>query len=229
MGLPKTRGCPYHCNKGNNSRCTFKEIIHLIKAVNYINTVALLYDLGTNQQASKKSVVPGLTDAGGLRPLLNMPQQQQDLTNPQGPPQAQAPNLDANQAVNPMQMPFGDQLQAPPQTSPQAAVVPQPFAPVNLTDSNSLGQNPQQALDQVQGGVPQAPEQAFAPQAAAPSDMQAPGSENVAAAFPMSKSNFYLFDTRNNRLFLLEGWPGKLKMNFPKPQISMCFFIASTL
>ena len=176
-----------------------------------MNTVAPLYDLGTNQQASKKSVVPGLTDAGGLRPLLNTPQQQQDPTNPQGPPQAQAPNLDVNQAVNPMQMPFGDQLQAPPQTSPQAAVVPQQFAPVNLTDSNSLGQNPQQALDQVQGGVPQAPEQAFAPQAAAPSDMQAPGSENVAAAFPMSKSNCYLFDTRNKRLFLLEGWPWGIK------------------
>ena len=144
-----------------------------------------------------------------------MPQQQLDPKNLQGPPQAQAPNLDANQAVNPMQMPFGDQLQSPPQTSPQAAVVPQPFASVNLTDSNSFGQNAQQALDQVQGGAPQAPEQAFAPQAAAPSDIQAPGSENVAAAFPMSKSNFYLFDTRNKRLFLLEGWPGGTKNEFP--------------
>lgn len=135
-------------------------------------------------------MIPGLTDAGGLRPLsVNLPQQpqQQDSANPQGYPQAQAPALD----VNPAQMPFGDQSQATP--------VAQAFAPVP-TESQSLSQppadsslqSPQQALDQVQGDVPQAPEQAFAPQVAAPSDMQTPGPENVAGAFPMSK-NFKLF------------------------------------
>ena len=88
-------------------------------------------------------------------------------------------------------MPFGDQSQATP--------VAQAFAPVP-TESQSLSQapadaslqSPQQALDQVQGDVPQAPEQAFAPQVAAPSNLQTPGPENVAGAFPMSK-NFKLF------------------------------------
>lgn len=148
---------------------------------------------GSNQQSSKKSVVPGLTNAGGLRPLtVNMPQQQQqqDATNPQGFPQPQVPALDASPAVNPAQMSFGDQVQA----AHQAPAAPQLFAPVNLTEPQAFSQgpaqfpsqNPQQTLDQVQGGVPQAPEQSFAPQAAAPSDIQAPGPENVAAAFPMN-------------------------------------------
>ena len=83
-------------------------------------------------------------------------------------------------------MPFGDQPDAASQTLPAA----QPFAPVP-TESQALdqgpAQNPQQALDQVQGGVPQAPEQVFYPQTAAPSDMQAPESQNMTAAYPMSK------------------------------------------
>ena len=160
-----------------------------------VNIVVMLVNIGSNQQASKKSVVPGLTNAGGLRPLtVNMPQQQQqqDATNPQGFPQLQAPALDASPAVNPAQISFGDQVQA----AHQAPAAPQLFAPVNLTEPQAFSQGPaqfpsqnsQQTLDQVQGGVPQAPEQSFAPQAAAPSDMQAPGPENVAAAFPMSKN-----------------------------------------
>jgi len=87
-------------------------------------------------------------------------------------------------------MPFGDQADAAAQAPPSA----QPFAPVP-TESQAFAQapaqtplqNPQQALDQVQGGFPQAPEQAFAPQAAAPSDMQAPRPENMNAAYSMSK------------------------------------------
>ncbi|XP_022799604.1 uncharacterized protein LOC111337536 isoform X3 [Stylophora pistillata] len=143
---------------------------------------------GSNLDAGKKSVITGLTDAGGLRPLsVNLPQapqQQQDATNTQGypQPQAQAPAMD----VNPAQMTFGDQ--------PQAPLAAQPFAPVP-TESQTLAnqapaevqlQNPQQALDQAQGGVPQAPEQAFAPQVADPSNMQMQSPENVAAAFPMN-------------------------------------------
>jgi len=138
-------------------------------------------------------VIP-LNAAGGLRPLTvnlpqqQQPQQQQDSTNPQGYPPPQAPALD----VNPAQMPFGDQAQAPPAA--------QPFAPAPTT-SQSLAQapaeaplqSPQQALDQAQGDVPQASEQAFAPQVAAPSNMQMPGPENVAAAFPMSKNFLYYY------------------------------------
>ena len=96
----------------------------------------------------------------------------------------QGPAMD----VNPAQMTFGDQ--------PQASPTAQPFAPV----PGPL-QNPQQVLDQAQGGVPQAPEQAFAPQApeqafapqvADPSNMQMQSPENVAAAFPISKSPYDL-------------------------------------
>jgi len=146
----------------------------------------MIANTGLNQEAAKKSVIP-LNAAGGLQPLTvnlpqqQQPQQQQDSTNPQGYPQPQAPALD----VNPAQMPFGDQAQAPPAA--------QPFAPAPTT-SQSLAQapaeaplqSPQQALDQAQGDVPQASEQAFAPQVAAPSNMQMPGPENVAAAFPMN-------------------------------------------
>lgn len=147
-------------------------------------------------------MIPGLTDTGGLRPLsVNLPQQpqqQQDSTNTQGYPQPQAPAFDAN----PAQMTFGDQPQAPQPTQPA-----QPFAPVPA-ESQPLAQapaavplqNPQQALDQIQGGVPQAPEQAFAPQVAAPSDMQMPGAENVAAAFPMSKTYSAIFMNNNTKL-----------------------------
>ncbi|XP_078359625.1 uncharacterized protein LOC144644082 isoform X4 [Oculina patagonica] len=137
------------------------------------------------QDAAKKSVIPGLTDAGGLRPLsVNLPQQpqqQQDSPNAQGYPQTQAPALD----VNPAQIPFGDQAQALPVAQPFAAV-PTPTQPLADAPADASLQSPQQALDQVQGGVPQAPEQAFAPQVATPSDMQMPGPENVANAFPMN-------------------------------------------
>ena len=174
----------YNMNKG--WKCKFN-----IVAINS------LVDEGANQAAKKseipqRSVVPSLNDAGGLRPLtVNLPQQlQQNTTNPQGFPQPQAPALDDNSALNPAQMPFGDQADAAAQAPPSA----QPFAPVP-TESQAFAQvpaqtplqNPQQALDQVQGGFPQAPEQAFAPQAAAPSDMQAPGPENMNAAYSMSK------------------------------------------
>lgn len=143
----------------------------------------LLIHVGNSQQASKKSVVPSFNEVGGLRPLtVNLPQQLQPATNLQDYPQPQAPTLDANPAINPAQMPFGDQPEAASQTPPVA----QPFAPVP-TESQSLAQgpaqNPEQALDQ----VPQAPEQAFYPQAAAPSDMQAPGPQNMTAAYPTSK------------------------------------------
>lgn len=145
---------------------------------------------GLNQDAAKKSVIP-LNDAGGLRPLtVNLPQQQQqqqDSTNPQGYPLPQAPALD----VNPAQMPFGDQAQAPPAAQPFAPV-PTPSQPLAQAPADAPLQNPQQALDQAQGGIPQAPEQAFAPQVAAPSDMQMPGPENVAAAFPMSKKYVFI-------------------------------------
>lgn len=143
---------------------------------------------GLNQDAAKKSVIPSLTDAGGLRPLsVNLPQAeqpQQDATNTQGYPQPQAPAMD----VNPAQMQFGDQPQAPPAAQPFAPV-PTESQPLAPTPAEVPFQSPQQALDQVQGGVPQAPEQAFAPQVAAPSDMQMPGPENVAGAFPMSKNH----------------------------------------
>ncbi|XP_027047022.1 uncharacterized protein LOC113674731 isoform X3 [Pocillopora damicornis] len=160
---------------------------------------------GLNQNAGRKSVIPGLTEAGGLRPLsINLPQgqQQQDATNNQGypQPQMQGPAMD----VNPAQMTFGDQ--------PQASPTAQPFAPVpskvqplaDQAPAESPLQNPQQVLDQAQGGVPQAPEQAFAPQApeqafapqapeqafapqvADPSNMQMQSPENVAAAFPIN-------------------------------------------
>lgn len=144
-------------------------------------------------------MIPGLTNAGGLRPLsVNLPQQQQqqqqDSADAQGYPQTQAPSLD----VNPAQMPFGDQAQAPPVAQPFASV-PTPTQPLDQAPADASLQSPQQALDQVQGdqvqgGVPQAAEQAFAPQVAAPSDMQMPGPENVANAFPMSK-NFFIFNS----------------------------------
>lgn len=123
---------------------------------------------------------------------INLPQgqQQQDATNNQGypQPQMQGPAMD----VNPAQMTFGDQ--------PQASPTAQPFAPVptkvqplaDQAPAESPLQNPQQVLDQAQGGVPQAPEQAFAPQVADPSNMQMQSPENVAAAFPISKSPFDL-------------------------------------
>lgn len=154
--------------------------------------LTLLVNIGANQQATKKSVVPpSFTDAGGLRPLtVNLPQQQQQDPATQGFPQPQAQALDANPALNPAQMTFGDQVRPAPQASsaaqPFAPVPSEPQAPAQAPAQVPL-QNPQKALDQVQGGVLQSPEQAFAPQAAAPSDMQAPGAENMAAAFPMSK------------------------------------------
>ena len=146
---------------------------------------------GLNQEAAKKSVIP-LNAAGGLRPLtVNLPQQQQpqpqqDSTSPQGYPQPQAPALD----VNPAQMPFRDQAQAPPAAQPFASV-PTPSQALAQAPAEAPLQNPQQALDQAQGGVPQASEQAFVPQVAAPSNMQMPGPDNVAAAFPMSEK--YVF------------------------------------
>lgn len=143
---------------------------------------------GLNQAAAKKSVIP-LNAAGGLRPLtVNLPQQQQDSTNPQGYPQPQAPALD----VNPAQMPFGDQAQAPPAVQPLA---PAPTSSQSFAQGPAEAplQSPQQALDQAQGGAPQASEQSFAPQVAAPSNVQMPGPENVAAAFPMSKNFEYYY------------------------------------
>lgn len=149
-----------------------------------------LINVGKNQQAAKKSVVPqssvvpSFNEAGGLRPLtVNLPQQQQ---NAQGYPQPQSQPLDANPALNPAQMPFGDQPEATAQSPPAA----QPFAPVPPeSEAVSQGpvQNPQQALDQAQGGVPQSFQQGFYPQAAKPSEMQIPGAQNMTAAFPMSK------------------------------------------
>ena len=139
---------------------------------------------------------------------INLPQgqQQQDATNNQGypQPQMQGPAMD----VNPAQMTFGDQPQASPTAQPFAPVPTKPLA--DQAPAESSLQNPQQVLDQAQGGVPQAPEQAFAPQApeqafapqapeqafapqvADPSNMQMQSPENVAAAFPISKSPFDL-------------------------------------
>lgn len=146
---------------------------------------------GKNQQAAKKSVVPqssvvpSFNEAGGLRPLtVNLPQQQQ---NAQGYPQPQSQPLDANPALNPAQMPFGDQPEATAQAPPAA----QPFAPVPAeSEAVSQGpvQNSQQALDQAQGGVPQSFQQGFYPQAAEQSEMQIPGAQNMTAAFPMNAS-----------------------------------------
>ena len=147
-------------------------------------------NVGKNQQAAKKSivpqssVVPSFNEAGGLRPLtVNLPQQQQ---NAQGYPQPQSQPLDANPALNPAQMPFGDQ----PEATAQAPTTAQSFAPFPA-ESESLSQgpaqNPQQALDQAQGGVPQSFQRGFYPQAAEPSEMQIPGAQNMTAAFPTSK------------------------------------------
>lgn len=149
--------------------------------------ILFFINVGKNQQAAKKSVVPSFNEAGGLRPLtVNLPQQQQNAQGyPQ--PQSQPPQpLDANPALNPAQMPFGDQPEATDQAPPAA----QPFAPVPAeSEAVSQGpvQNPQQALDQAQGGVPQSFQQGFYPQAAEPSEMQIPGAQNMTAAFPMSK------------------------------------------
>lgn len=141
---------------------------------------------GNDQQSTKKSVVPNLNEAGGLRPLtVNLPeQQQQDTQSPQGFVQSQGSTLDTNPALNAEQMPFGDQAAA----GPMAPTVAQPYAPIPTeSQTQAYAQGPEQTLDQVQGGVPQATGQPFYPQAAKP-NMQAPGFQNTTAAYPMNAS-----------------------------------------
>lgn len=140
--------------------------------------------LGKDQQSAKKSVVPEFSEAGGLRPLsVNLPEQQQpDSKNPQGYVQPQT------SALSPDQVPYADQAAA----GSMAPTNEQSFAPVPAASQSQVyaqapEQNPQQALDQVQGGGLQATEQPFYSQEAAPSNMQAPGFQNTTAAFPMSE------------------------------------------
>ena len=130
-------------------------------------------------------MLPGLSESGGLRPLMvNLPQQlqqQQYSSNTQAPPSLQVQAPLSNQTLGS----FGDQPQVMLPTVPAT----QPFAPVT-TESQSLApgpsqavlQTPEQALDQAQTGIPQA-----SARLAVPSDMQSPGVENTVAAFPMSK------------------------------------------
>ncbi|XP_074615208.1 uncharacterized protein LOC141874734 isoform X6 [Acropora palmata] len=152
---------------------------------------------GKDQQSAKKSVVPEFSEAGGLRPLsVNLPEQQQpDSKNPQGYVQPQTSALSSDQ------VPYADQAAA----GTMAPTKEQSFAPVPAASQSQVyaqapEQNPQQALDQVQGGGLQATEQPFYPQEAAPSNMQAPGFQNTTAAFPMNAS-------MNNELYQQVGIP----------------------
>ncbi|XP_067038773.1 uncharacterized protein [Acropora muricata] len=152
---------------------------------------------GKDQQSAKKSVVPEFSEAGGLRPLsVNLPEQHQpDSKNPQGYVQPQT------SALSPDQVPYADQAAA----GSMAPTNEQSFAPVPAASQSQVyaqapEQNPQQALDQVQGGGLQATEQPFYSQEAAPSNMQAPGFQNTTAAFPTNAS-------MNNELYQQVGIP----------------------
>lgn len=154
--------------------------------------------LGKDQQSAKKSVVPEFSEAGGLRPLsVNLPEQQQpDSKNPQGYVQPQT------SALSPDQVPYADQAAA----GSMAPTNEQSFAPVPAASQSQVyaqapEQNPQQALDQVQGGGLQATEQPFYSQEAGPSNMQAPGFQNTTAAFPTSEWCCTRFKLTNNTVF----------------------------